>query len=332
MALRDCLSDWIGLRGTCTDESPGSGLYINDLPKIDVGFMENLTNSESETFKDVWEKVELRGLNTFGSECKQLLRQSLDFPVIRSSVQTGIWDSEGTTVKGNTKYYGYRIEARQSKYLALYLTSILFYSDSSVSIPIRVFDLSSGVTLYTNNFAVTEGVNILNINTEFDLSTGEGIFIAFLQTLAYESIPVTEGIVPNQGRNFFDINWGMMDSTAIPVEKNFTGADIDNYGMIINYNLLCSMDNYLCQNRGAISTALWYWLGYEFMQEWLAGWAGKNINFDTLQDPDLIRNWRDGLKGMAQKELKNVLGSIEPEYDGICFECNPIITGTYYLP
>lgn len=331
MSLSDCLSDWVGLRGTCTAETPGSGLYINDLPKINISFMEDLADHEQATFKEVWEKVERRALATFGGFCKQMLRKSLSFNTIKSGISTGTWDNDNSTVTGAGKYVGYRIECYGSKYLSAYVNYITLFTTTSGTVPIKVFDLSTGIELYTNSFAVTAGLNQLNINTEFSFETSRYIFVCFDDT-GISGRKVRDGVFWNQGSEYCTDTFGRINLADAKIEQNFQGGSVEEWGIIVNFNLVCSIDNFICQHRDPLTLGLWYWMGYEFMQEWLGDATGENINFNTLQDPDIIRGWRDSMKSLAEGEISSVLMSVEPEYDGVCFECMPAIVGTYYLP
>lgn len=65
----ECLNDYIGIRG-CGHEVSDSGLYIDQLPGIGIESIDKLGDGESDTFIEVWQEVQLRGIMKFAVAVK----------------------------------------------------------------------------------------------------------------------------------------------------------------------------------------------------------------------------------------------------------------------
>jgi hypothetical protein len=76
----DCLQGYIGIQGCgaqepSTDEGAFSGLYINQLPGVNLEVIESIADDEQENFLGVWADVELRALKKFSLAAKAELNK-----------------------------------------------------------------------------------------------------------------------------------------------------------------------------------------------------------------------------------------------------------------
>jgi hypothetical protein len=72
----DCLKGYIGILGCAAPaETPGSGLYINQLPGVSLEVIEGIADDEQETYLGVWADVEMRGLLKFALAVKAELNK-----------------------------------------------------------------------------------------------------------------------------------------------------------------------------------------------------------------------------------------------------------------
>jgi hypothetical protein len=76
----DCLRGYIGIQGCgapdpSTEESAFSGLYINQLPGVNLEVIESIADDEQENFLGVWADVELRGIKKFALAVKAELNK-----------------------------------------------------------------------------------------------------------------------------------------------------------------------------------------------------------------------------------------------------------------
>ena len=55
-------------RGFCTDTTPGSGLFINDLPAINLKRLANISEEETKNFSEMWDEIYSRSLNMLESD------------------------------------------------------------------------------------------------------------------------------------------------------------------------------------------------------------------------------------------------------------------------
>lgn len=62
----DCLKSYIGILGCgAPADEPASGLYINQLPGVNLEVIESIADAEQENFLGVWADVETRALKKF---------------------------------------------------------------------------------------------------------------------------------------------------------------------------------------------------------------------------------------------------------------------------
>jgi hypothetical protein len=78
----DCLRGYIGIQGCgapdpSAEERAFSGLYINQLPGVNLEVIESIADDEQENFLGVWADVELRALKKFALAVKGQLNKCL---------------------------------------------------------------------------------------------------------------------------------------------------------------------------------------------------------------------------------------------------------------
>lgn len=73
----DCLFGYIGL-DFCSDEQPGSGLYINSLPGITIESMDKVATEEQTTYVRLWEDAQKEAAIRFKADFIAKVRECFE--------------------------------------------------------------------------------------------------------------------------------------------------------------------------------------------------------------------------------------------------------------
>lgn len=307
----------IGYIGFGRSSSPASGVYIDDLPGLVAAKLEAFTNPDTGTANEVWEKIERRAVNGLLSEVRNALQQNDTFAIdsVFQTSEAGDYVTDSTTSTGSGDWEGVRLKvAYTGRYAELSIPYVRLYADTSVSTTVRVYDSTSGVQLYTQDFTLTEGHNTLRVEQTYSVTTGSREFF-----IAYNSTGVDGVRVWNiNGDSYTTVTPARWDGTGTPVEGNLD-LNVTPGTMVVNYYLKCSVEAFIEAHREEFKQALFYRLAVE-------------MAIESLHNDEMISryNWdRDRLAAdfdryseAYQAELSAVLDTMRIEYDGICVTCN----------
>lgn len=326
----DCLSGYIGIRG-CSDSVPASGLYLDDLQGISVKALDKIANAEQITYKGVYNDIERRALRRFESIVTSWL--SLKYQIKRVS-QSG---NLGLTIQGDATanaadYRGYWVllsdmdDYVKSPLHVYHQQTISLYLTSAVNTTVRIFDIVGleGDVPELNqldSFSVTGAVGWNTIQVNEDYKPTLGIMVV------YDATNIT-----SQGH---EIPQGCYDYCSCVCDCYGCEAKIEGirtndltpetvsrgtntYGLSGIFSVGCKFDQFICDNRQAFATSLWFLYGHEYWNERL---YSDRLNRYGVIDREIAKEARDDMWKVFNEELQIVLEGIELNED-CCVSCN----------
>lgn len=328
MALSDCLSNYIGLRGYCSDTTPESGLYVNDLPGISIKMMSNISNDEQKNYSGVWDEIYTRALNEL--ETDVLIRGQKYFKTteVADNSNTGYYDDPYSTSVSTVEFKGTTIEvdARTSRYLSIYLNSVQLYLPSAVNGSVFIYNLMNGELLDTITFTGTIGINTVEVNKSY-ITYGQDtkIFVCYNSDLVGNSIDVT-----SVDDAKYAITRGAKISTATSVLKdNLTFAG-NSYGIIANYNLRCDINEFICSSKDAFKFAFLWKLGEMIMFERMT--SDRMNKYTMTKTPLQLQDLKGHYNDKYDEIMSAVMDNLEANADNVCFSCRKKRNYKFNLP
>ena len=299
-----CLTNYIGIRDVTGYNNPESGTYINGLPGISTDILDEISQDEDYTLQSAWEDILNRSITRFEGDLNAwAVKYYLNYSYM-SNVITGQYDTS-TAIATSNNYNGWLFDFfTYSKNLKLQIESVDLYLSSSVSSSIKIWNATTGELLDTIDFNGSVGLNTIRISKEYAYFRYPRIYIGGLN-IAKKRISTGDSIM----------------------KVNMNGAA--STGMIVNFNVICSLDNFVCNRRELFKEPFWYLLGVEFCNERL---YSDRINRYTLLNRDEAKELRDQFDAEYKMKINGALKGLKMTYNDECFVCNQGVNFRTMLP
>ena len=283
----DCLKDWILVQG-CTTSTPDSGIFINQLPGIELKMIDSLADEQQVDFNGVYDDIQERATRRLKTDVNAEFKKRYLLKNLTQSIDMGrLIDTTSVTPVG-AQYRGVTLTLdRQDENFAysnlqtIRVQDVSLFFNVNAATTIKVFDLETGTELFTKTVAApgSTGYQTITILREF---TAREIFIAYDATLL-SSVEQDLQKLKNatnrsqDGCTFFSISssganrnaelrGATSDITTSVVEDDLTTGD-NSFGLSVKWTVTCSFDTFVCNNKEAFTRALWLLLGIEMMME-----------------------------------------------------------------
>ena len=327
-----CLQGYIGVNAPGMPESV-SGLYINELPGISLKSLDKVANEDDQTFYNVWQKIEKRGIQKLFSDIAFEFSSRYSIKRVTRSIDFGnIVTQPVQTYNPAAQLRGFSIELRlASWYKPSSLQSIsvqslsIYLLAAQTSVVIKVIDIETNNLLdtFTVNNAV-EGWNTIQVNKKYAV---QRLFVGYdatnIESVDFQIInPI--GTFALQTINEI-YGWGNAEGYVRGAET-FNPAYIpqglnygyNTYGLSGVLSLVCSWDNFICKNIELWGQPLLYLLGKELMIEAI---ASTRFNWITMEKERLneLKNYFDTEYNQA---LTNVLKGLSIDTADWCIQCD----------
>lgn len=279
----NCLKDHIGVQG-CTTTTPNSGIFINQLPGIELKMLDKLADEQQVDFNGVWDDIQERAVRRLKSDINTFFeKQSYK---LKTAVQD-FWmgheiDSTSTTAAG-ANYRGIQLELNEatddfvpSNLQVIAIQSVDLYFTSTSATTIVVYDLDNGELLFSQAVAAPSAIGwtTINIYQEFN---ARRIFIAFdttlLSSVLFDTTDMENALLDEtcgcskvrySADDLCDGCGATMEGAHATIAAPTTITEGDNaFGLAVRFRIDCSFDRWICDNREVFTTALWYLLAAE---------------------------------------------------------------------
>lgn len=317
-----CLSGLVGwrelsdTRGDCT-------LYLNDLPGVSNQAANNLLDTETPTRADWLDKVEAQAIQSLYTRFLVLSDGKMRRKGRNEKRTSGQFDQPfdliGTTAN---EYRGLVVDLRFSEYSQLFLRRIKYRSSTVADTSIFVYDIDTGELLGSHALTtVANTVGVLNIDTPY---FGGRLLICYDASV----LNMTETSMYADGYGvMYDCGCRegavTVPSTGDVIYENTQSAG--SVGMIVEYDVRCSPEVWLCKHKELASVALQYEMGITLLNNTR---LSRAANFVTLQAEDMAQLREIYAQG-RDDALMRVYEAVSDDY---CFECDAPVVMKTVLP
>lgn len=339
-----CLEDWIGIRG-CSGASSDSGLYLNDLPGIELRMIDEVANEDQVNFSGVWTEIQNRALARFSTDVISAFSKKYRLKTLTQGIDIGKYIDTTLTTASGSQYRGFILELNnadntlvRSNLQTIYIQKLSIYLASAVDTELKVYDLDLGEQLWAYSLTGSAGWNDVNVNETF---TAQRLFCCYT---ANNVTSVELDINDLQHCGCFcncdaDIT-GAYSSSTTPTTIT---EGHNSFGLTGVFSVQCKYDNLVCNNREVFTQPLLYCLGIEFMTEVIySSRLNRWTTTDAKKAKMLRQEFEAKYKGGQIDDggiVMNYSGELTTAIDGIslnladcCLECNqPIMYKDAYL-
>jgi hypothetical protein len=346
----DCLKNFVGLSyGLCGGTASLSGLYLNQVPGIDIQEIDGIASSDQITSSGLWNDIQTMAAQTFKEDVinefgkRYKLRQILQTVDIGKIINTSYLTS-GTSSHGITlEMYEPSSQCIGSNLSQLYIQDLNFYWYGTASTPSFTVDFVD-VDLNTVEYTITvngqSGWNNVWIDKSF-VAQRINILVSGNFT-DYVKLDINDFFLDNfnphnfnYSNGWLNYNWGQscgINSRLRGIGNNITGQN--TYGLSVRFSTKCTWDAIVCANKRHFVSAWQYCLAIEFLNYRI---SSNRLNRYTtialdkasnLQKSLLLkyRGGKDELNGTNYPgKLQNAIESIEVNIMDGCIVPNDYI-------
>lgn len=325
--LSDCLENYIGIQGTCSDVTSESGLYINTLPSISLKLLANLSDEETKDFTGLWNEIYARSVNMLESDVLIKAQKYFKTNLLLDNQQTGYYADPLEVVTASNELKGNTIECyyNTSRYLSIYVNSVQLYLPSAINGNIYIYNLMNGALLDTIAYTGVVGINVIQINKTYK-SYGQDtkIFVCYdgNTTNSIETVPI-------DGSNLAITNGAKIAVGTTVLNASLTRSG-EAYGLIVDYNLKCDISEFICSSKDLFKFAFWWKLGSQIMFDRMNSdrMNKYTLNKTKVELKDLYNYYEDNY----DKIMESVLDNLEKNSDQVCFSCRKQRNYKYLMP
>ena len=339
----NCLKGHISVEG-CVSTLPNSGIFINQLPGIELEMIDKLADEQQVDFNGVFNDIEERAVRRLKTDINAEFKKRYKLKNITQSIDLEREIDSTSTTPAAVEYRGFTLELDRtddnfafSNLETIYIQTLSLFFTSLDATTIKIFDILTGTELFTQAVPApgSTGFTTIEIHQTF---SERRLFIAYDATnLAGVNFDVTNlrnGINRNQdgcpivcfscggntNRNA-ELRAGQATIATTIVEDDITFGD-DLFGLSGVWSVICSFDSFVCNNKEAFTTALWYLLGIEMMNERLySSRLNEFTAFDRNKAKELRNMYEVKYRGGTIDEIEHE-GELVIAIDGINLNLN----------
>lgn len=326
----NCLDNYIGIRGTCNDSVPESGLYVNDLPGIDLRKLEGMSDPETVGFQGVFDRAYTRAKANFVADFVRNLPDDLRVNSQTQRVTVGELQDTPDAVPASANRRGVYITASGSPFMTVDVQRVQIYSASVTTTTVQIYDSVSGQQLASKSVDLVQGWNPVLMNTPVAVRGNRAEVFVCYDATTVDSIE-TDSITRVEGDTYNTLAKGATIATGapLPIEGNLS-FEGKTYGMLVDYSIGCDISQAVCINRGILKEALWYKVGIELLVD--IRFNDDIVNRYFLVQPDELERRAEAMEAQYIDHLEKAMKGIQVLKDCACFECKSKVRYQSVLP
>lgn len=333
----DCLSNLVGIKkGECIPAESESGLYLDDLPFINIETANATANASNPSgLKLIQNKLD-EAAKTIAQEIFVYFSPVIKKKSIIDNAVVGYYQQDmDLTASEAAKYIGVQFRLDTQNSFELFISSISIQSNTTVTIPILVFNLLTGKQIDTFNIdaVADESVSIDVFKKYGSNSQRMNLFFCYDASLTgyYQSNVYADGnscgSCSGKPSGIVHVAGQKISQAAQKIDGNLTSMN-GTGGLSITYSLNCTVEPYICSIKNILAWPLRHQAAILILTEMI---YSKRVNGITITYNGDIKELRNELIQQYSISMSRILENLPPA-DGICFTCNPKITKRIQVP
>jgi hypothetical protein len=303
-SVPSCLENFIGVR--CLTTNPKSGLWINDLPGINLGYAADIVDRGGMSgLQFLQEKIDF-ATRLVIQEISGYSNQFFRISSIVDEIHVGDYQRQFVTTSAADR--GVYLKVKKSRLLKIRINEIkLVLQNTNYTTDIEVDD---GVNVTTYN-VTTDGTGVAIIQPNYITGTGE----VWITQAGVGSIPA---------RSDVKTNCGCSTKTSKYISANgWNGTTASQtYGFSVNAVAECNYDEFACIIVSKLPFPILFKAGLEIVKEAI---TTDRLNSITLLDEDKVNFLLKNFNDEYERHMKMLVDSI-PELmkrtDDCCVVCS----------
>ncbi len=328
----ECLEGYIGIKG-CPGDEPESGLFVNELPGINLKSVVEIADTDQKTYLNVWADVEKRALKRFSTMLAAYFKTKYQIKLLFDRVRVG--ETLDTTLDAvAAERRGLQLELnpqaaypRVSPFVTVSFTNLEFYSDGVYN-GVNFYIHNGTEQIWNETVNLVQGWNTITKRFQIPATTILETIRVSVDASAVPTPETTIGEIYSDGTACCECCISSCCSGEIKgfvldtATEEVTTQTNNVHGFRGYVSMECKYDGLVCGSKDLFASALWYLLGEEMMIERI---YSDTINQYTTVQLAKAKELRDYYKEMVTEELNHVVDGIDLKRSDCCLECNDLV-------
>lgn len=338
--MSTCFDNIISFRGKCTDTTPTSGLWTDQIG-LHKAEMEKYFTFPYESVDNFFDDQFNMALNDIKTQINSSFLPKYRSTSIIANARLGYTLDNMTLKTGSTnKYRGIEIETRAgNSNVEVFISELSLFLDTTGTVTIKVYDLNQNLMI--DSFTVDAIANkIITVYPAKTYQTSRRkLNLAFVyDTTLYDSFEtrISETSCGGCGHNsvYTAVN-PYVNSRAIEIDSasDFILSSITNLsdtaGMGLIYSVNCNHKDWICSASNLLATPLLYKTAYNIVNYGLL--ASSRQNAKVNENTDKLKERIAYYDFKYLESMKDILQNMQPPKDPLCFECNDRIKTVFAM-
>jgi len=329
-----CLDNLVGVRGSCSDTTPDSVYYINDLSGIGILEADKTMDAEAQSAYDFLEgKIDLAG-DIVVNDIRQYLNPRFRTKSILDQKTIGIFQDNLQVASSQATYLVGKTFDLQEGYYEIFINKIGLHVANTGTVNVFVYDLISNKLLDTIEVTTTSGqVSYAEVAKTYKAEGQRlNLFVGYLATFDSYKTNLSSGCTSCRNpylwtSPYVHVNSGKILNSGNKVEENVE-ANSNNDGLSVTFSLNCSLEPFVCSIKQSLAQAIWYKAGALVAEEME---FSKRFNSVINLHRDDAAELRVRYEDRYRESMTTVLHNMKiPNHD--CFSCNRRVKLQVNLP
>ncbi|PCJ57924.1 MAG: hypothetical protein COA65_08675 [Rhodospirillaceae bacterium] len=343
----NCLKSHILVQG-CTTTTPNSGIFINQLPGIELEMIDKIADEQQVDFNGVYDDIEERAVRRLKTDINAEFKKKYKLKNITQSIDLEREVDSTTTTAAAAQFRGFTLELDRtdnnfaySNLETIHIQTLSLFFTSLNSTTIRIFDIVTGTELFNQAVAAPASTGFTTIDI-YQTFSERRIFVAYdatnLAGVNFDVVDLRNAINRSQdgctvacfscGTNKnAELRAGSATIATTITESDITFGD-DLFGLSGIWSVTCSFDSFVCNNKEPFTTSLWYLLGIELMNERLyTSRLNEFTAFDRNKAKELRNMYEVKYRGGKIDEIEHegelflAVAGVNLNLNDYCLEC-----------
>jgi len=329
-----CFDNIIALKELCTEQTPSSGVYLND-----VGVDLNLVNSViTKEYASPDEFVAAK-INSALTEVKNEIYTAFSKGIVTKTVvdnsRVGYTQPNLQVVTGGDYRGVYFQVYNNANYFEVEIASVDLHVNFTGTVAILVYDLDQNKLLDTFNVSAVAGEIVTSYQHLKYLSSKKvlNLWIGYDATGIDSYKTVTHS---GQCCGNYCLNNGYIRAKGTSLTGSFIASNLttlqDTAGISLTYSLTCDSFNWMCSFSNILALPIAYKVASDIYRTAFAITPQSRSNNQTTIQSDLMKENFAWYETKYSDSLPNIIKRISLPSDTVCFSCNPPVRNRVILP
>lgn len=331
-----CFDTLIGIRNSCEDYVPKSGLYIDDYADISLTLCDQLITEDFATGYDLFKKKRDAAGELMQADIIASLQSYFKADTIIAGSKMG-FVREGPVQPIETGYYlGAAFRQEGGSFTSLFISNIIASADVDQAIDIKVVDLLTNKVIDTISGNTNE---LINVSKEYSSNRNQ-LYLAFVTDSTFQAQPTVlkDGYCDScRGRNP-EIMQDRLTYTqgikAVISGDTLTSRDSSGFtgGLQINYAVNCDRKAWICSNSRMFAMAHIFKTASEIINYGMLVSVNERANTSVTINAEVLKQRFDYYNSQYQNQLSTILNNMKMPTDSNCFQCKQNVKWSSIIP